>query len=233
MLAGSAALHCGAGRVYLGLLDPTSMSVDAQQPELMMRLPDQLNFALLTVVCGCGAGDAVRPLLPRVLSTSRSLVLDADALNSIAADSQLRAQLRARSARHPATVVTPHPLEAARLLSITAREVQRDRLGAAQRLAEELRCVVVLKGSGSVIAAPGRAPLINPTGNPRLASAGTGDVLAGAIGAGLAAGREAVQAASEAVYLHGDCADRWPVDRALTASALARSLRASATYASA
>ena len=233
LLAGSAALHCGAGRVYLGLLDPTSMSVDAQQPELMVRLPDQLNFALLTVVCGCGAGEAVRPLLPRVLSTSRSLVLDADALNSIATDSQLRAQLRARSARHPATVVTPHPLEAARLLSITAREVQRDRLGAAQRLAEELQCVVVLKGSGSVIAAPGRAPLINPTGNPRLASAGTGDVLAGAIGAGLAAGREAVQAASEAVYLHGDCADRWPVDRALTASALARSLRASATYASA
>ena len=230
LLAGSAALHCGAGRVFLALLDTAAMSVDPLQPELMLRRPEQLNLAQLTVVCGCGGGDAVRALLPRVLSTSRKLVLDADALNAVAADSQLRAQLRARSTRHPATVVTPHPLEAARLLSITAREVQQDRLAAARQLADELQCVVVLKGSGSVIAAPGQAPRINPTGNARLATAGTGDVLAGAIGAGLAAGRGALQAAREAVYLHGECADRWAVDCALTASDLARSLRASSSF---
>ena len=82
--------------------------------------------------------------------------------------------------------------------------------------------MAVLKGSGTVIAAPDRVPAINPTGNARLATAGTGDVLAGMVGAHLAAGASALRAASEAVYQHGQAADVWPAGLALTASALAR-----------
>jgi NAD(P)H-hydrate repair Nnr-like enzyme with NAD(P)H-hydrate dehydratase domain len=122
-------------------------------------------------------------------------------------------------------VLTPHPLEAARLLGCTAAEVQHDRLAAAQQLAQRFDCSVALKGSGSVIAAPGQTPVINPTGNARLATAGTGDVLAGMIGAGLATGVPAFQAACEAVYRHGLMADDWPRQPPLTASALSRSAR--------
>jgi len=102
--------------------------------------------------------------------------------------------------------------------------VQADRLGAAQQLARQFNCVAVLKGSGTVIAAPDRVPTINPTGNARLATAGTGDVLAGLVGARLATGASALHAASEAVYAHGLAADDWPEGQALTASALARRL---------
>ncbi|MEO7127257.1 MAG: NAD(P)H-hydrate dehydratase, partial [Rhodoferax sp.] len=114
------------------------------------------------------------------------------------------------------------PLEAARLLGANAAQVQADRLGAARELVERFGCVVVLKGSGTVIAAPGQIAAINPTGNARLATAGTGDVLAGMVGARLAAGRPAFAAACEAVYQHGLAADHWPDDRALTAADLAK-----------
>jgi hydroxyethylthiazole kinase-like uncharacterized protein yjeF len=225
LLAGAAALHSGAGRVYLALLDPAASGVEMQQPELMVRAVEDLNHATTTIVCGCGGGDAVRVHLPKILSGANRLVLDADALNAIANDVQLQAQLRARGMRDRHTVLTPHPLEAARLLGISTEEVQQQRVTAAQGMAQEFRCTVVLKGSGTVIAAPDQTPFINPTGNARLATAGTGDVLAGAIGAGLAAGTPAFEAACAAVYLHGQCADEWPGDKALTASMLARSLR--------
>lgn len=225
LLAGSAALHSGAGRVYLALLDRSAPSVHAQQPELMLRDADQMDYAGKTVVCGCGGGDAVRGHLPKILATSTGLVLDADALNAIAGDVQLQAQLRSRATRGWRTVLTPHPLEAARLLGTTSAEVQHHRLAAANKLAQGFQCTVVLKGSGTVVAAPAHVPSINPTGNARLATAGTGDVLAGAIGAGLAAGAAEFQAACEAVYRHGLCADHWPDGRTLTASELARSLR--------
>jgi NAD(P)H-hydrate repair Nnr-like enzyme with NAD(P)H-hydrate dehydratase domain len=81
---------------------------------------------------------------------------------------------------------------------------------------------VVLKGSGTVIAEPGKPPTINPTGNARLATAGTGDVLAGLIGARLARGATAWDAACAAVWLHGQAADTWPQQQPLTAAALAR-----------
>jgi hydroxyethylthiazole kinase-like uncharacterized protein yjeF len=105
-------------------------------------------------------------------------------------------------------VLTPHPLEAARLLGTSAREVQADRLGAAQQLADRYACVVVLKGSGSVIAAPARLPCINATGNAALATAGTGDVLAGWLGGcWSASGADAWDAARLATWLHGHAAD--------------------------
>ncbi len=224
LLAASAALHHGAGRVYVGLLDEGGMTVDPAHPELMFRAPAALDVTVLTVVAGCGGGPAMAAQLPRLLSSAPRLVLDADALNSIANDSQLAALLRTRSARQRQTVLTPHPLEAARLLACTTAAVQADRLAAAQQLAQQFSCSVVLKGSGSVVAAPDRLPLINPTGNARLATAGTGDVLAGLIGARLAHGESAFDAACAAVWLHGRAADSWPQDRALTAGALARAI---------
>ncbi len=223
LLAAGGALHAGAGRVFVGLLDGGTLSVDSSQPELMFRALDGLDFKALTVVCGCGGGDAIRGPLPRILSTASAVVIDADAINTIANDKQLETLLRARGERLASSVLTPHPLEAARLLGSSATQVQAQRLAAAQQLAQRFGCTVVLKGSGTVIAAPGQAPIINSTGNARLATAGTGDVLAGMIGAGLAAGLPAFQAAGEAVYRHGLAAECWSSQQTLTASTLWRS----------
>ena len=96
----------------------------------------------------------MRAALPPLLSHAARLVLDADALNALAADPALQPLLRARAARGLATLLTPHPLEAARLLQTGRAEVQRDRLAAARQLAADTGAAVLLKGSGSVIAAP-------------------------------------------------------------------------------
>lgn len=242
-LAARAALAAGAGRVYLSLLAAEGPGIDAGWPELMLRPqawrlpPAALGQA--TVVCGCGGGQAVHETLPSLLSQAGRLVLDADALNAIALDPSLQTLLAARAQRGRATVLTPHPLEAARLLGCTAAAVQQDRLAAAQALADRHGCTVLLKGSGSVVAAPGVLPSINPTGNAMLASAGTGDVLAGWIG-----GLWSTQAGSAhpaappwpvvraAVWLHGLAADRAAQRTGaalpLHASALIESMRAAA-----
>ena len=230
LLAARAALHAGAGRVFVALLDGASdssharLTVDPLQPELMFRSPAALNFKHQVLVCGCGGGEAVKTILAKVLATAPRLVLDADALNAIAGDVAFEKKLIARDARNFATVLTPHPLEAARLLGNMAAEVQADRLMSARQLAEKFRCVVVLKGSGTVIAAPGQTSRINSSGNPLLATAGTGDVLAGMIGAYLASGLGAFDAACGAVFAHGHLADLWAhaqPARVLTAAALA------------
>ena len=224
LLAATAALHNGAGRVFLCSLDGAHSGANniGLTPELMQRDVLSIDASRMTVVCGCGGGDRVRSVLPRLLSTAGRLVLDADALNAVAVDTGLQQLLRARGRRDAATVLTPHPLEAARLLGLTTAQVQSDRLQSAQRLAHHLACTVVLKGSGTVIAAPGLTPCINPTGNARLATPGSGDVLAGMVGAALAAGTTAFDAACQAVYRHGLAADQWPRGETLTASALAR-----------
>ena len=226
LLAGRAALHSGAGRVLVALLDGGALQCDTQQPELMLRRFDALALEQLTVVCGCGGGEAVRAVLAPVLLRAARLVLDADALNAIAADSALQIALQTRAQRGQASVLTPHPLEAARLLGSDTASVQAQRLQAAQQLGERFDCVVVLKGSGTAIAAPGQIAHLNPTGNARLASAGTGDVLAGMIGARWAASSasSAFIAATEAVFAHGLAADRWPAHQPLTAGLLAQSV---------
>ena len=226
LLAARAALHHGAGRVFVGLLDGGAMTVDPSQPELMFRPIDTLEAANMTVVCGCGGGTAIAAHLGKILSTAPRLVIDADALNLIAVDAQLEKLLKARQSRNRLTVLTPHPLEAARLLGTSTSEIQHNRLAAAEQLTQRMGCTVVLKGSGTIIASPGERSVINPTGNARLATAGTGDVLAGMIGARLAAGvstpSAAHQTACEVVYEHGLKADRWPADQPMTAGALAR-----------
>lgn len=236
LLAACAALHAGAGRVFVTLLDAAAVAVDPQQPELMFRRLEALDLTAMTVVCGCGGATAMAEPLSKILTSAAHAVIDADALNAIAANPQLRARLAGRSATGQSTILTPHPLEAARLLATSTAQVQQNRLQAAMQLASEMGCTVVLKGSGTVIAAPGQIPLINPTGNARLATAGSGDVLAGMAGARLAAlsgkgiagvsdgAALALRAACEAVYLHGQAADQWPAERALTASALTRVL---------
>ena len=223
LLAASAALHAGAGRVLVSLLDPSPMGVDTAQPELMLRPYPQLPVETLTLVCGCGGGDAIASVLGDVMARAPRLVLDADALNAIAADSTLKARLLQRQAAQ-ATVLTPHPLEAARLLGCSTAQIQSSRLSAAQELADRMQCTVVLKGSGTVTAAPGHCPIINSTGNGLLATGGTGDVLAGLLGARLASGMAPYEAAWTAVYQHAELADHWPRGTALCASALAKAL---------
>jgi hydroxyethylthiazole kinase-like uncharacterized protein yjeF len=136
-------------------------------------------LAASTVVCGCGGGDRVREVLPPLLTHAGRLVLDADALNAVAADTALATLLARRAGRGLDTLLTPHPLEAARLLHTTAAQVQQDRLSATRQMAAQFGATVLLKGSGTIIAAPGQISCINATGNAALASAGTGDVLAG------------------------------------------------------
>lgn len=132
-------------------------------------------------------------------------MLDADALNLLAAHPVLTGHLHKRAAP---TLLTPHPLEAARLLGIDVGAVRADRLRAALTLAEKLNAVTVLKGCGSVIAAPAGHWYINTSGNPGMASAGMGDVLAGLAVALLAQGWEAEPAMLCAVHLHGVAADQ-------------------------
>lgn len=206
LLAARSALHAGAGRVFVCTLGASALALDTLQAELMFRSFDDLDWTAMTVVAGCGGGQAVAEYMPLILGHAKQLVLDADALNHMAHSPSLRHQIAQRPTGR--TVITPHPLEAARLLLTSAAAVQADRLGAAQTLAQRLNCVVVLKGSGTVIAMPGQPSRINPTGNARLATAGTGDVLAGLLGARMAAGWTALEAATDAVYRHGLAAEQ-------------------------
>jgi hydroxyethylthiazole kinase-like uncharacterized protein yjeF len=221
LLAGSAALHAGAGRVFISLLDETDLALDPLHPELMFRHLDSLDLSSLITVCGCGGGSAIARHLQGIFASQAPVVIDADALNKIAFDSVLQAALKSRSAQALVTVLTPHPLEAARLLGCDTLQIQQDRLKAASHLTAMFGCTVILKGSGTVIAEPGRISVINATGNSRLATSGTGDVLAGMVGAHLAGGQAAFQGACAAVYEHGAIADGWPGPQRLTASQLA------------
>ncbi len=208
LLAGRAALKLGAGRVYVGLVVPDALLVDPVQPELMLSAADavvQLEH-LTCIAAGPGLGQSpqARTLLHAAIASPLALVLDADALNLIAADAGLRSKLVDRAA--PA-LLTPHPAEAARLLAVTTADVQRDRRAAALNLAKTYRCAVVLKGAGSVCAWPDGRWAINTSGNPGLASAGMGDVLTGILAALLAQGADPEIALQAGVYLHGAAAD--------------------------
>lgn len=230
VLAAQAALQAGAGRVFLQWLQSPAQP-PMLSPDLMLR-PWTGEAAATTVVCGCGGGTAVHDALPMLLAHTPRLVLDADALNAIAADTGLARLLQSRAHRTDlSSVLTPHPLEAARLLGYSTAAVQADRLAAAALLVERTGACVLLKGSGTVIAAPNQRPRINPSGNARLAIGGTGDVLAGLLAARLAqlavATPDAVfEAACAAAWEHGMAAERATTRCTLTASALAQRLTA-------
>lgn len=209
LLAARAALKCGTGRVYAGLLASDAPLVDALQPELMLRTADavlRLNH-LTALAIGPGLGDSpdAAEYLDWALEASVPLLLDADALNQIASDAAQKNKLKQRVI---STILTPHPAEAARLLGCTTDEVQQDRVAATLRLARECNAGVVLKGAGSICAWPDGHWAINTSGNPGMAAAGMGDVLTGIIVALLAQGVDERHALTAGVYLHGAAADQ-------------------------
>jgi len=230
-LAGRAALHGGAGRVYVGQIDPAAPAVDSLYPELMLRrgealFADDLPLTALVAGPGMGAAPPAADLLVQAMAAPVPLLLDADALNLIAARADLRQRLLQRAKGGVATVITPHPAEAARLLNTMVEAVQADRPAAARALVERYQCIAVLKGAGTLVAwlaagasLPDIRVVRNPTGSNRLATAGTGDVLSGLIGALLARGLDAPTAAQLGVWVHGRAGEQLPDERP-TASGL-------------
>lgn len=222
---GGAARLCGlsAGRVGTGLITlavPGALQDKflAGAPELMTFAPDGGNpkhFEALhadalaaeaakrdAVVLGCGlgrspeTGELVRELVPRL---SGPLLIDADGLFHL--------PLEAVAGRATPAVLTPHPGELSRLSGLSIEELQRDRVGHARTLARQWGVVLVMKGAGTVVAAPDGGAFINPTGDEGLATGGTGDVLSGVIGGFLAQGLAPLPAALLGVYLHGYARD--------------------------
>jgi len=211
-LCGAAALRSGAGKVTLATHPEHASLLNLGFPELMVRAAeniDELESVLQgadVVVLGTGLGQSAwsSRVLPVFERFGGPMVLDADALNLIASAGSL--ETFDFSGRN--IILTPHPAEAARLLQAKAPEVQGDRVGAAQELANHSGAVVVLKGCGTVVAEPGGRYAICPLGNPGMASAGSGDVLAGVIGALLAQGLGAWEAATAGVVAHAAAGDR-------------------------
>jgi NAD(P)H-hydrate epimerase len=217
-LVGNAALRGGAGLVKIATPDAALDTVAALAPcSTTAPLPDDgahltaeaagrvLELAegqdALAVGPGLGRTDGVAAVVRTVLAQSPApIVLDADGLNVLAGDPKA-ALGRARAA----VIITPHPGEAARLLGTSVKDVQADRQAAAARLAD-LAPVAVLKGAGTVVC-DGRRLYVNQTGNPGMATAGSGDVLTGLMAALMAARMDPFDAAVLAVWAHGRAGD--------------------------
>jgi NAD(P)H-hydrate epimerase len=204
MLCARAALRGGAGLVRASLPPPLQLPFVGAVPAatLVPRTPSALRRALAEATAavagpGLGTGAATRAIVREVLRWQGPAVLDADALNVLA---PLRQRLRGKA------VLTPHPGEAARLLGTTAAAVQLERRGATAELASRSGAVVVLKGARTLVC-DGERCFANSTGNPGMATGGTGDVLSGLLGALLAQGLEPFDAACLAVHVHGAAGD--------------------------
>lgn len=212
ILGARAALYAGAGKVHIGFCsegEESPIPFDALYPEIMCHIAKyiDLNEGVIAIGPGLGTSDKAKEILTQALIHSPQLVIDADAINLIAGDTDLQDQLSLRTNRKQISLLTPHPLEAARLLSTDTAEVQADRLSAARQLSEKYKAVFILKGSGSIIS-NGCQCFINTSGNPALATGGTGDVLAGLCAALLAQGLTAFDAARLACFVHGAAADQ-------------------------
>ncbi|KND56440.1 NAD(P)HX epimerase / NAD(P)HX dehydratase [Candidatus Paraburkholderia kirkii] len=232
VLAARMALYGGAGKVNIAFLGEGFPPYDPPHPELMLHGVDGFpleKMDALAIGCGMGASERARKLLDDVLKLDVPKLLDADALNLVAKDDELAAAVAARGAQGDPCILTPHPLEAARLLQTDSKAVQADRLAAARQLSARYAAIAVLKGSGTVIASPDGRVAVNPTGNAGLATGGTGDVLGGLIGALLAQQLPAYEAALAGVYLHGLAAQTLTDDgigpAGLTAGELAPAVR--------
>jgi hydroxyethylthiazole kinase-like uncharacterized protein yjeF len=216
-LAARAAVTLGSGLVTVATARGAMRPIQAQVPEAMVDpLPAGADGAVsgegieaslgkataLAVGPGLGLSDGPRRLLATILEEWRGpLVLDADALTLLGSD------LKALRRRTAPTVLTPHPGELGRLLGVATAEVVHDRLGAARRAAERSGAVVLAKGARTVIAGGRGWTLVNPTGTSGLASGGAGDVLTGSVGALLAQGLPAREAAAAGAWLHGRAAE--------------------------
>jgi len=172
---------------------------DADAGSTAALAPAIERASALAIGPGMPTGSGARALVRELAATATlPLVIDADGLNALGTDA---AAILAK-ARAP-RVLTPHPGEMARLLGIATGAVQEDRLGHARALAAASKAVVVLKGARTVIAAPDGNAYINPAACAALATAGSGDVLTGVVGAMLARGLDALTAAEVAVFAHG------------------------------
>ncbi|HVN99870.1 MAG TPA: NAD(P)H-hydrate dehydratase [Steroidobacteraceae bacterium] len=205
-LAGEACLRSGAGLVTVASAPENVTAIVGGRPELICfgaRTPSDIEAALASatvVAAGPGLGTSAwaRALLDAVLACGKPLVIDADGLNLLAASG---------TRPPPHAVLTPHPGEAARLLGWTTVAVQADRPAALQALVEKTGAVVVLKGAGTLVGAPGRIGALCTRGNPGMAAPGMGDVLTGAIAALLAQCGDALQAARAGVIAHALAGD--------------------------
>lgn len=226
-LAGEGALRAGAGLVTLATHPVHAPYLNANRPELMVRAVEDASglsglldrATVVAVGPGLGTDDWGRRLLERVLEAHRPLVVDADALNLIAAAPPLR---------RDDWISTPHPGEAARLLGCTTADIQSDRFAAVRRLQERLGGVVVLKGVGTLVLGPSpKPPGICSQGNPGMAAGGSGDVLTGITAALLAQGLGLEDAAAGAVCLHAAAGDVAAVagERGMLASDLIGQIR--------
>jgi ADP-dependent NAD(P)H-hydrate dehydratase / NAD(P)H-hydrate epimerase len=224
-LAGEAALRAGAGLVTLAV-HPDNVGIVAARPELMCipaHSPTDVATVLsrATVVAvgpGLGQGDWSRGLFEAALGSGKPLVVDADALNLLAAAPQ----------RQQRWVLTPHPGEAARLLDTATATVQSDRLAAARQLQERYGGIVVLKGAGSIVHGRAGVPGICDRGNPGMAAGGMGDVLTGVIAGVAAQGADLELAARAGVFVHALAGDVAALrgERGLLASDLLEQVRA-------
>jgi len=204
-LAAQAALRAGAGLVTV-LVHPQCIHHLSAIPELMVQSWDDINEKLeqATVIVigpGLGQSEAAKYCLEKLQSCKKPLVVDASALEPGFLDALESDQV----------VITPHPGEAAKLLSTTSAQIQVDRIDACQKLVETFDMVSVLKGSGSIIAQTGSIPAINVHGNPGMAVAGMGDALAGLIAALLAQDLSPFEAAKTGVLIHALCAENYAV----------------------
>ena len=230
-LAGEAALRTGAGKVTLATRSEHAGLVNQSCPELMVQGVEKgselagLIEAADVVVAGTGLGESAwaEKMARTCLGSPAPVVMDADGLNLLARMGPESTRLLAGQ-----WIITPHPAEAARLLACPSGQVQADRVGAALELAERFQAVTVLKGCGTVVTAPDGRYAICPFGNPGMATAGSGDVLAGVIGAMVAQGVKDLWAAAIAgVLAHalaGDLVAAEQGERGMLASDITRRL---------
>lgn len=227
MLCAQAALRCGAGLVSVATREEHVSPLLARSPETMVHAVETVDalaapMSRATVIAiGPGLGQAPwgRALFDSALDAGKPTLLDADALNLLAEMARVLSS---------DTILTPHPGEAARLLGTTTSKVQADRCAAACELVTRFDCVVVLKGAGTIVAAPGEIPRVIAAGNPGMAVGGMGDVLTGVIAALRAQGLSAFDAASCGALLHaaaGDAAAAEGGERGLLPSDMLAPLR--------
>lgn len=225
-LAARAALRTGAGLVYLGVparltqiydtlsIESVTLPLADREPGILSRtcIRDLLELSARKNVIAIGPGlssdDDIFGIVREVIANSKvPLVLDADALNVLAKDVSMLKNLKTEA------VVTPHPGEMARLAGTTIEKVQNKRLETAQEFAARWGVTTVLKGAGSIVAAPDGTIYINPTGNPGMATGGSGDVLTGVIAALIGQGLKVPDAAAAGVYIHGLAGDFAAADK--------------------
>jgi NAD(P)H-hydrate epimerase len=218
------ALRSGVGLVTLGIPQSLNEIMERKLTEVMTKplaetkektlgltaYEEIKKFSSKVDVLALGPGLSINPetseLVRKIVSgINLPMVIDADGVNALAG--HLRILKTIRPSDHPTKIITPHPGEMARLLNISASQVQEDRIGIAQKVAQEYKVIVVLKGARTVIASSRGDTYLNPSGNPGMASGGSGDVLTGLIASLIGQKMEPLEASKAGVYIHGLAGD--------------------------